>query len=107
MPVSVSAVEWRESQITLIAPPLYVMTTTSMQDKEGIDLLNKAIGELETVIKKYGGNMVIKANVGTGWESENQPRVAQRQEDADLEGLMKKMELENQEVAADDDDSDD
>ena len=47
------------------------MTTTSMQDKEGIDLLNKAIGELETVIKKYGGNMVIKANVGTGRESEN------------------------------------
>ena len=29
-------------------------------------------------------------------EGETQPRVAHKQEDADLKGLMKKMELENQ-----------
>ena len=33
--------------------------------------------------------------------------MAHKQEDADLEGLMKKMELENLEVAADDDEDDD
>ena len=82
--------------ISLIAPPLYVMTTTALQDAESVAMLNRAIEKLSETIKEYGGNLVMKTA----------PRVAQKQEDADLEGLMKRMELENQEVAADDDEDD-
>ena len=79
--------------ISLIAPPLYVMTTTALQDAEGVAMLNRAIEKLSETIKEYGGNLVVKTA----------PRVAQKQEDADLEGLMKRMD---QEVAADDDEDD-
>ena len=54
----------------LIASPLYVMTTTAMQDKDGIELLTKAIAELERVIKEYEGNLVVKIPVGEGKRSE-------------------------------------
>ena len=37
---------------------------------------------------------------------DEQPRVAHKEEDADLEGMLKKAELENQEVEGDDDDED-
>ena len=42
-----------------------------MQDKEGIDLLTKAIEELGRVIKEYDGNLVVKVPVisegGSEW----------------------------------------
>lgn len=46
------------------------MTTTAMQDKDGIELLTKAIAELERVIKEYEGNLVVKIPVGDGKWSE-------------------------------------
>ena len=82
--------------ISLIAPPLYVMTTTALQDAEGVAMLNRAIEKLSETIKEYGGNLVVKTA----------PRVAQKQEDAYLEGLMKRIERDNQEVAANDDEDD-
>ena len=46
------------------------MTTTAMQDKDGIELLTKAIAELERVIKEYEGNLVVKIPVGDRKRSE-------------------------------------
>ena len=54
--------------ISLIAPPLYVMTTNALQESEGIALLTRAIEKLNETIKDYGGNLVVKNQVRIeGW----------------------------------------
>ena len=40
------------------------MTTMALQEKEGVELLHKAIGELERVLKENGGAMSVKNEVG-------------------------------------------
>ena len=52
------------NQITLIAPPLYVMTAVALEERVGIELLKKALDVLDEVIKSKGGNLVIKNEVG-------------------------------------------
>ena len=52
------------NQITLIAPPLYVMTAMALEERVGIELLKKALDVLDEVIKSKGGNLVIKNEVG-------------------------------------------
>ena len=42
-------------QICLIAPPLYVMTTQTIDRVEGLEVLNKAIEAIEASIKESGG----------------------------------------------------
>ena len=49
--------------ISLIAPPLYVMTTNALQESEGIAVLTRAIEKLNETIKEYGGNLVVKTQV--------------------------------------------
>ena len=51
--------------ISLIAPPLYVMTTNALQESEGITLLTRAIEKLNETIKEYGGSLVVKNQVGS------------------------------------------
>ena len=82
---------------------MYVMTAMTLEEKAGIELLKQSLDVLEEVIKSKGGNLVIKAEVGIQYAVQEQPRVAHREEDADLEGLIKKAELENKEVEGDDD----
>ena len=82
---------------------MYVMTAMTLEEKAGIELLKQSLDVLEEVIKSRGGNLVIKAEVGIQYAVQEQPRVAHREEDADLEGLIKKAELENKEVEGDDD----
>ena len=45
--------------ISLIAPPLYVMTTNALQESEGIAVLTRAIEKLNETIKEYGGLSLI------------------------------------------------
>ena len=52
------------NQITLIAPPLYVLTAMALEERVGIELLKKALDVLDEVIKSKGGNLVIKNEVG-------------------------------------------
>ena len=40
------------------------MTTMALQEREGVELLNKAIAELERVLKENGGAMTVKNEVG-------------------------------------------
>ena len=49
--------------ISLIAPPMYVITTTALQEAEGVALLNTALEKLGETIKEYQGNLVVKVEV--------------------------------------------
>jgi translation initiation factor 2 subunit 1 len=46
--------------INLIAPPLYVITTTTLEKDIGVKLLNDALETIRTVIVAKGGKMDIK-----------------------------------------------
>lgn len=106
MPINVMMVMINYVQISLIAPPMYVMTAMTLDEKVGIELLTKALEVLKETITAKGGNLVIKNDVRMIKNCNSQPRVAHKEEDADLEGLMKKAEMENQEVEGDEDEDD-
>lgn len=50
-------------KVKLVAPPLYVLLTTSTDKQGGIELLEKALEEIGTSIRGAGGNMNIKMKV--------------------------------------------
>ena len=56
--------------ISLIAPPMYVITTTALQEAEGVDLLKKALEKLGETIKEYQGNLVVKVEV-SNWNEKS------------------------------------
>ncbi|CAG0922376.1 unnamed protein product [Notodromas monacha] len=89
-------------KIQLIAAPLFgivvVMTTSTPDRQNGIDVLTKAIEEISKAIKERGGNFTLQLP----------PKVVTDIDDADLAKQMEKAERENMEIAGDDDaDSDD
>lgn len=50
-------------KVKLVAPPLYVLLTTTTDKQGGIDLLGKALEEIGTSIRGAGGEMRIKMEV--------------------------------------------
>ncbi|KAL1919690.1 uncharacterized protein VTP21DRAFT_1621 [Calcarisporiella thermophila] len=78
-------------QVKLVAPPLYVMYTNSLDKGLGIELLDRAIGAIEESIKKSGGKLTIKMK----------PKAVTETEDAELDALMARVERENAEVSGD------
>ena len=74
-------------KIELIAPPLYVMLTTSLEKDPGIELLQQAIEHCKAKIEARGGQLTVKV----------QPRATSQREELELDQLMEKMMLENQE----------
>lgn len=50
-------------KVKLVAPPLYVLLTTSTDKEGGIELLGKAVAEIEESIKNAGGNLQVKMKV--------------------------------------------
>jgi translation initiation factor 2 subunit 1 len=50
-------------KVKLVAPPLYVLLTTTTDKQGGIDLQGKALEEIGASIKKAGGEMRIKMEV--------------------------------------------
>jgi len=83
-------------KITLVAPPLYVMGTTSLQKEKGIKLLEDAIAAVQAVIKAKGGDITVK----------QPPRAVSERDDRLLSMLMETLEKQNQEVSGDDVDAD-
>jgi len=83
-------------KINLIAPPLYVMLTSSLDKAAGIQALDKAILAVDEVIKSRGGFMKIKMA----------PRATTSQEENALQKELERMEQENREVDGDDEDGD-
>ena len=50
-------------QINLIAPPLYVVTTQTLERTDGLAALNKAIGAIKGSIEDAGGMFNIQLQV--------------------------------------------
>ena len=50
--------------VRLVAPPLYVMTTTSTDKTQAIDVMEKAVESINEVITKEGGDLTVKMKVG-------------------------------------------
>ncbi|XP_063217449.1 eukaryotic translation initiation factor 2 subunit 1 [Bacillus rossius redtenbacheri] len=80
-------------KINLIAPPLYVMTTSTPEKQDGLAALQQAIVEIEKTITDMGGVFTIQMA----------PKVVTATDEAELARQMERAEAENAEVAGDDD----
>ncbi|KAL3286917.1 hypothetical protein HHI36_001402 [Cryptolaemus montrouzieri] len=80
-------------KINLIAPPLYVMTTSTPEKQDGLKILNDAIEVVKKTITDLGGVFNIQMA----------PKVVTATDEAELVKQMEKAEMENAEVAGDDD----
>jgi len=83
-------------KIKLVAPPLYVMMTTSLDKEIGLQKLNEAVDIITKTIQKHGGDINIKAA----------PRAVSERDDKMLASLMESLEKQNQQVAGDDPEDD-
>ncbi|XP_055328675.1 eukaryotic translation initiation factor 2 subunit 1-like [Paramacrobiotus metropolitanus] len=82
-------------KINLIAPPVYVMTTTTLERQEGLTLLEKALKAVKECIEseKYRGRFNIQMA----------PKVVTDTDETQLAKQLEALELANREVAGDDD----
>ncbi|XP_074640887.1 eukaryotic translation initiation factor 2 subunit 1-like [Tubulanus polymorphus] len=83
-------------KINLIAPPLYVMTTQTIERQEGLDKLNEAL----TAIKEN-----IEANSGV-FSVQMAPKVVSDLDEAELQKKLEELEEANREKSGDEDESD-
>ncbi|KAK4686539.1 translation initiation factor 2 subunit 1, partial [Tremellales sp. Uapishka_1] len=83
-------------KIKLVAPPLYVMSTTSTDKVKAIELMEKAVDVIGETIAAEKGEMSVKMK----------PKVVSETDDAELRALMEHLEQSNLEIAGDDDNSD-
>lgn len=83
-------------KINLIAPPEYVVTTSTLEKDEGVQSLRTAIESVREKIESLGGNFRVKM----------EPKVVTEVEETQLAKQLEQLELENLEVAGDDDDDD-
>merc|ERR1712061_757708 len=81
-------------KINLIAPPLYVVTTSTPERQDGLKLLNDACETIQQTINAAGGTFNYKMA----------PKVVTATDEADLAKQLAQAELENAEVSGDDDD---
>lgn len=88
--------EEHKIKINLIAPPLYVLTTQSLDRVAGIEAVQKALDEIETCIKDADGNFKVQLA----------PKVVSDLEDLELQKELEKLALQNEEVDGDDDQDD-
>ncbi|KAA6424865.1 MAG: eukaryotic translation initiation factor 2 subunit alpha-like [Trebouxia sp. A1-2] len=84
-------------QMKLVAPPLYVLTTQTLDKNKGIQVLNDAIEVAEQTIKSHKGNFKVK----------EAPRTVSERDDLLLQSKMTEAENANKEVAGDSDSEDD
>lgn len=80
-------------KINLIAPPLFVVTTQTLERTEGLAKLTAAIGRIKEAIEESDGVFNIKMA----------PKVVSDTEEAELAKQLEKLEEANKEVAGDDD----
>lgn len=78
-------------KIRLIAPPIYVLSTMTLEKEAGIALLQKAIDTILEKISKEGGKMDVKMP----------PKAVSLKEETELQAMMERLELENREVEGD------
>jgi len=83
-------------KINLIAPPIYVLSTMTYEKEAGINLLNKAIDEIRVTISSKGGKIDVKMP----------PKAVSLKEETELQAMMDRLALENEEVDGDDPEED-
>lgn len=82
-------------KVKLVSPPLYVLTSQTLDKNIGINVLEEAIREISANIKNANGNCIVKMA----------PKAVTENDDAELQALMDKKERENAEVSGDEDES--
>jgi translation initiation factor 2 subunit 1 len=80
-------------KVRLVAPPLYVITTTTLEKQLGIEQLESAISNMSEYLVAQGGSVVVKMK----------PRAVSATDEKELAELMERVERENAEVSGDDD----
>ncbi|EQC30614.1 translation initiation factor 2 subunit 1 [Saprolegnia diclina VS20] len=83
-------------KVKLIAPPMYVMTTNTLDKVKGIATLQEAIEKVRTIITSKGGSIVVKM----------EPKVVSINEEREFLQMMERLENENRPVDGDDDEED-
>ena len=78
-------------KIKLIAPPIYVLSITTLDKDAGIALLYVAIDTIRTIITSKGGKLDIKMA----------PKAVSDKEENELQAMMDRLALENEEVDGD------
>jgi len=89
--------EENEVKMKLVAPPLYVLTTMTLDKAKGIDVLTKAVEECKTSIEGNKGSMRVK----------EAPRAVSEREERALQEELEAAEAANREVAGDSGSDDD
>ncbi|KAJ9153443.1 hypothetical protein P3X46_026881 [Hevea brasiliensis] len=84
-------------KIKLVAPPLYVLTTQTLDKEQGISILNKAIAACTEAIEQHKGKLVVK----------EPPRAVSERDDKLLAKHMAKLRNDNEEVSGDEDSEED
>uniref|UniRef100_A0A4W6EKA0 Eukaryotic translation initiation factor 2 subunit 1 n=1 Tax=Lates calcarifer TaxID=8187 RepID=A0A4W6EKA0_LATCA len=80
-------------KINLIAPPRYVMTTTTLERTEGLSVLNQAMAAIKEKIEEKRGVFNIQM----------EPKVVTDTDETELARQLERLERENAEVDGDDD----
>lgn len=80
-------------KINLIAPPVYVVTSSSLDREEGVKLLQEVIDKIKLSIEAFKGRFKVKMP----------PKVITDIDEAELERQMAILEAENDQVAGDTD----
>ena len=80
-------------KIKLVAPPLYVVTTSSLQKAKGIKALNEALSAVKEEILKRKGKFTLKVEA----------RTVSDKDEKMLSSMMSELAMQNKEVAGDDD----
>ena len=83
-------------KIRLIAPPIYVLSTMTLDKEVGIALLQKSIDVILEKISAKGGKMDVKMA----------PKAVSLKEETELQAMMERLELENREVEGDEPEED-
>ena len=78
-------------KIKLISPPIYVLSTMTLEKDAGIALLNKAIDTIKETIEKHGGKMDVKMAA----------KAVSVKDESELQALMDQYALENEDVDGD------
>jgi len=84
-------------KIKLIAPPMYVLTTMTLDKDQGIDMLTKAIEIITEEIQKRDGKIDVKLA----------PKAVSQREETELQAMMERLALENEEQDGDEPDAED
>jgi translation initiation factor 2 subunit 1 len=84
--------ESTQIKIKLIAPPIYVLSCMTLDKDTGIALLEKAITVIREKISEKGGKIEVKMP----------PKAVSVREETELQAMMDRLALENEEIDGDD-----